>query len=362
MIRGTVAIFSRDFKKFLSNPFVLLMTLIMPIAYLVVFGNAMGGAITGVPIGLVQEDPYLEETPLFLALSEALAHRAEPGRAETFQVRVFTSEASARRALARGELAAVVVVPSEVSNTHAVRLYLDSSEFATPALVEGGVRGLLVVPGTRAPLEVYRLYGEVDYFQFFGVGVIVMAIFMSTMMGGVLSLIRDWELGIIEGYLVTPVKRSSIVLGTVGSGTIKGFLSGAVIYTVVLGITGLPVPGPGTTLVVLLVLFMISAGLTSLVFFIAGRLKNQQSFAAVNGFLNLLLFMTSGAFYPTLGMPDWLRAFTVVNPEYYAVHALRALILRGQGLEAIAVDLTAIGLFACACIVLGITTFRRTLE
>ena len=50
MIRGAVAIFSRDFKKFLSNPFVLLMTLIMPIAYLVVFGNAMGGAITGVPI------------------------------------------------------------------------------------------------------------------------------------------------------------------------------------------------------------------------------------------------------------------------------------------------------------------------
>lgn len=362
MIRSTLAIFSRDFKKFLSNPFVLLMTLIMPIAYLVVFGNAMGGAITGIPIALVQEDPYLEQTPLFQATAETLGHMAEEGAAETFQVRVFSGEASAKRALAGGEVAAVVVVPSEVSNTHAVRLYLDSSEFATPALVEASVRTLVLQSGHRAPLEVFRLYGEIDYFQFFGVGVIVMAIFMSTMMGGVLSLIRDWELGIIEGYLVTPVKRSSIVLGTIGSGTVKGFFSGAVIYGVVMAITGLPVPGAGTTLLVLLVLVLISAGLTSLVFFIAGRLKNQQSFAAVNGFLNLLLFMTSGAFYPTLGMPDWLRALTVANPEFYAVHALRALVLRGQGLEVIAVDLAAMGLFAVTCIVFGITTFRRTLE
>jgi len=43
MIRGAVAIFNRDFKKFLSNPFVVIMTLMMPIMYLVIFGNAMGG-------------------------------------------------------------------------------------------------------------------------------------------------------------------------------------------------------------------------------------------------------------------------------------------------------------------------------
>ena len=362
MIRGAVAIFSRDFKKFLSNPFVLLMTLIMPIAYLVVFGNAMGGAITGVPIGIAQEDPYLEETPLFQASAEALAHLAVSGEGNAFRTTVFSSESSAKAALFRGDLAAVVVFPSDISNTHAVRLYLDSSDFATPAMVESGIRGMLEQSGSQVPMEVYRLYGEIDYFQFFGVGVIVMAIFMSTMMGGVLSLIRDWELGIIEGYLVTRVKRSSIVLGTVGSGTAKGFLAGAVIFVVVLAITGLPVPDAGTILLVLLVLVMISTGLTSLVFTIAGRLKNQQSFAAVNGFLNLLLFMTSGAFYPTLGMPDWLRALTVINPEYYAVHALHALVLRGQGLGAISVDLLALGLFSGAAILLGIVTFRRTLE
>jgi ABC-type multidrug transport system permease subunit len=70
------------------------------------------------------------------------------------------------------------------------------------------------------------VYGIIEYFQFFGVGVIVMAIFMTTMMGGAFALIRDREQGIIEGYLVTPVKRSSIILGIIGSGTVRAFSAG----------------------------------------------------------------------------------------------------------------------------------------
>ncbi|HUT37772.1 MAG TPA: ABC transporter, partial [Methanoregula sp.] len=65
MIRGAVAIFKRDFKKFLSNPFVVIMTLMMPIMYLVIFGNAMGGTISHIPVGVVQEVPPYEDTPLF---------------------------------------------------------------------------------------------------------------------------------------------------------------------------------------------------------------------------------------------------------------------------------------------------------
>jgi len=72
--------------------------------------------------------------------------------------------------------------------------------------------------------------------------------------------------------------------------------------------------------------------------------------------------MTSGAFYPVMGMPDWLRWITVINPEYYAVAALRGIILRGQGLDVIGPDLIALLIFSGAMIILGITTFRRTLE
>jgi ABC-2 type transport system permease protein len=72
--------------------------------------------------------------------------------------------------------------------------------------------------------------------------------------------------------------------------------------------------------------------------------------------------MTSGAFYPTIGMPDWLRWITVINPEFYAVDALRSIILRGQGLNVIGMDIVALLIFSVVAIILGISTFRRTLE
>ena len=43
MIRGAIAIFRRDMKKFISTPYVIIFTLFMPIMYLIIFGNAMGG-------------------------------------------------------------------------------------------------------------------------------------------------------------------------------------------------------------------------------------------------------------------------------------------------------------------------------
>ncbi len=362
MIRGAIAIFKRDFKKFVSNPFVIIMTLFMPIMYLLIFGNAMGGAITGIPIGVAQETPFVSETPLFSASVDALAHLAQAGKADTFRVTVFSSEAAAKAALADGKVMAVAIFPSPVSNTHAVRLYVDSSDFTTPTMIQAGVGGVLQRLGSQVPMEVTKLYGDVDYIQFFGVGVIVMAIFMSTMMGGGLALIRDRELGIIEGYLVTPVKRSSIILGIIGSGTVKALLAGTIIFGVDLLVTGVVIRNLEDFLLVMVVLFIISVGITSLVVALSARYRNQQTYASSIAFLNLILFMTSGAFYPTLGMPDWLRWITVINPESYAVHALRALILRGQGMGAISVDLLALGLFSGAAILLGITTFRRTLD
>jgi ABC-2 type transport system permease protein len=115
-------------------------------------------------------------------------------------------------------------------------------------------------------------------------------------------------------------------------------------------------------LLVLLVIFIASIGVTSLMVSIASRFSNQQEYASTTAFFNLILFMTSGAFYPTIGMPDWLRWITIINPEWYSVHALRSIILRGQGLTVVGPDLIALLVFSMLAISLGIVTYRRTLE
>jgi ABC-2 type transport system permease protein len=362
MIKGAVAIFKRDFKKFLSNPFVILMTLFMPIMYLVIFGNAVGGTITHIPLGVVQEEPYNDYTPLYTASLHDLKTLAQKDYPRTFDVAVYNDEQKAKRDLQEGIIKGVLVFPSPVSRNHAVRLYVDSSDYATPGLIQAGVQTVLARSGATNPVQIDKIYGEIKYIQFFGVGVIVMAIFMTTMFGGGIALIRDRELGIIEGYLVTPVKRSSIILGMIGSGTVRAFLAGFTIFLVDLLITGIIIQSAEDYLLVLLVLFITSLGVTSLMVSIASRFTNQQEYSSVAAFFSLILFMTSGAFYPTIGMPDWLRWITTVNPEYYAVDALRSIILRGQGINVIGTDLLALLIFSGAAILLGIFTYRRTLE
>jgi ABC-2 type transport system permease protein len=127
-------------------------------------------------------------------------------------------------------------------------------------------------------------------------------------------------------------------------------------------ITGIIIQSIQDFFLILLVLFITSLGVTSLMVSIASRFTNQQEYSSVAAFFSLILFMTSGAFYPTIGMPDWLRWITIINPEWYAVDALRSIILRGQGIGVIGMDLVALLIFSGIAIILGISTFRRTLE
>jgi ABC-2 type transport system permease protein len=362
MIRGAVAIFKRDFKKFLSNPFVVIMTLMMPIMYLVIFGNAFGGTISHVPVGVVQEVPPYNDTPLFTSAVAALNHIPQKDYPKLLDVTVYTDETTAKQDLARGRISAVIVFPSDISNDHAVRLYVDSSNSIIPSLVESAVRSVLATLGANNPVSVNKIYGDIKYIQFFGVGVIMMAIFTSTMFGGGIALIRDREAGIHEGYLVTPVKRTSIIAGIISSGTVRAFIAGFTIFLIDILITGITIQSIEVFLLVLLVILVACVGVTSLVVSFASRFSAQQEYASVVAFLNLILFMTSGAFYPVLGMPEWLRWITVINPEYYGVDALRGIILRGQGLDVIGIDLIALLIFSGAMFILGIATYRRTLE
>jgi ABC-2 type transport system permease protein len=362
MIRGALAIFKRDFKKFLSNPFVILMTLFMPIMYLVIFGNAMGGTITHIPIAVVQDEPYTTPTPLFDSATSAIKNIAQRDYPRTFDVIVYNDEQKAKRDLREQRIHGVVIFPSALEPRSAVRIYVDSSDSVTPSIIVSGVQSAILQVGATNPIAINKIYGDIKYIQFFGVGVIVMAIFMTTMFGGGIALIKDREVGIVEGYLVTPVKRSSIILGMIGSGTVRAFFAGFVIFIVDILITGIIIQSAEDFFLVLLVLFITSMGVTSLMVSIASRFTNQQEYSSVAAFFSLILFMTSGAFYPTIGMPDWLRWITIINPEYYAVDALRSIILRGQGLEVIGMDLTALLIFSALSIALGIATFRRTLE
>jgi len=338
------------------------MTLFIPIMYLVVFGNAMGGSLSHIPVGVVQEVPPYNDTPLFTNAAYQLNHLDQTDANKMLDVITYSDEALAKQDLENGKLSAVIVFPSAVSNDHAIRLYVDSSDSVTPPIVEAAVNEVLLAIGAQNPVVVDEIYGDIKYIQFFGVSVIMMAIFSATMFGGGMALIRDRENGIHEGYLVTPIKRASIIMGIISSGTVRAFIAGFTIFWIDLLVTGITIQSFQDFLLVVLVILIACIGVNSFVISLASRFSAQQEYMSLIAFFNMILFLTSGAFYPVIGMPDWLRWITIINPEYYGVHALRSIILRNQGFNVIGTDLLALLIFSTAMIILGIVTYRRTLE
>ena len=356
------AIFSRDFRKFVNNPLIIVMTLLMPIMYLVVFGSAMGGTLSHIPVGVVQEVPPYADTPLFTSAAYQLNHISQTDAEKQLDVTVYADESQAKRDLENGKLSAVIIFPSSVSNDQAIEVYVDSSDSLTPSLVSASLNQVLRDLGADNPVNVDKIYGNIKYFQFFCVSVIMMAIFFAATMGGGTAIIKDREMGIHEGYLVTPVKRSSIVIGMISSGTIRAFVAGFTVFWIVLLVSGITIKSFEDFLLALLVILIVSVGVTSFIVSMASRFSSQQEYNPVLGFLNIMLFFTSGAFYPVMGMPGWMRWITVINPEYYGIHAFRSILLKGQGINVVSVDLIALLIYSLIMITLGIVTFRRTLE
>src|SRR2546422_839671 len=72
-----------------------------------------------------------------------------------------------------------------------------------------------------------------------------------------------------------------------------------------------------------LILVAVAFALTALSFCIAWRMESTQGFHAVMTVFLMPLWLLSGAPFPSLGAPEWLRAIIRLNPVTYGLAAFR---------------------------------------
>ena len=75
----------------------------------------------------------------------------------------------------------------------------------------------------------------------------------------------------------------------------------------------------------LIVIVLTTLCLLSLKFVMIGRVNHPRIVGLLSGFLNVILFFLSGAIYPIASFPGWLKVFAKINPEAYAVDALKSI-------------------------------------
>ncbi len=189
------------------------------------------------------------------------------------------------------------------------------SAVATPLvfwlLIGSGLSGSFRLPGGPA---------DVDYLEYFFPGTIVLVLLFAAIFSNI-SVIEDRREGFLQGVLVAPVARASIVAGKVLGGSTLAWLQG-IVFLALAPAAGIPLTLPGV-LAAAGVLALLAVALSALGFACAWNLESVQGFHAIMNLVLMPMWLLSGAFFPLSGAPAWLAALMRLNPLTYGVAALR---------------------------------------
>ncbi|HUJ10260.1 MAG TPA: ABC transporter permease [Verrucomicrobiae bacterium] len=366
-----LAIIERDLRRFRRSPTLIVVSMVLPLVQLVVLGYAFGGKVKNLKIGVVDHDhgvPAVQLKEMF----EAVA-----ANARTFVTTPYTDQAAALHDLRNGNINGVLTIPPQFSRDvrygadPRVALVEDNTDQFSSSALQESLTELLAeyqrpnLPSRQtavATLDVVELYPYVPYIQYLLAGTIVLAIFVSAMIGGGIIFIDDKARGLHEGYLVTPIRKYELIMGFNLAGVAKAVLAGTVLVVFGSLIAGIPDPLNLARLVRMLVLVIASAlALISMMFLLMVRVSDPLVPRAIFGVLNTLLFFPSGAVYPVQAFPKWMKMITIVDPFTYAVHGFKELALKNTGLLAIVPDLAFLLIFAALAMGAATALFRRTL-
>jgi ABC-2 type transport system permease protein len=366
-----LAILERELRRFRRSPALIVMSLIFPIMQLVVLGYAFGGQVRNLKLAIVDQDHRLPAVKL-RELTFAIT-----ANARTFETIDYSDSGQALTDLRNGRVNGVLTIPAGFSqrvvdrNQPQLALIEDNTDGFVSSAMIGSVNGLVAAynePALKArlaaqpSLEIVEVYPYVPYVQYLLPGSTVMSIFMMVMIGGGIIFIDDKARGLHEGYLVTPITKLELILGFNLSGAVKAVMAGMVLMTIGSVIAGIPNPfEPVRMFRVFVVIVISSLALVSMMFLLMVRVTDPLTPRAIFGVLNTLLFFPSGAVYPQQAFPGWMQVIAKVDPFTYIVHALKNLMLKNTGFQAISFDVMYLIVFAAVTMTAATLLFKRTL-
>ena len=183
---------------------------------------------------------------------------------------------------------------------------------------------LLVAAGYST---IARVEGAASYQAFAFPGIVVMAALFGAMLTAI-STVYDREFGMLRLMLASPAGVTVVLAGRAVAAATIGFLHGAIVLAsapLVMSVTIGQIELAGAVLVAT------ATASSVLGLLVAAPLRSVENFAAVVNVVLFPLLFLSGALYPTLHMPDWLRVAAGLNPVTYAVDLMRGAL--GQPME-----------------------------
>jgi len=189
-------------------------------------------------------------------------------------------------------------------------------------------------PGTIETVPRVWYNPDLESRWFYVPAVLAAILMIVTMVLSSMGVVREKEIGTMEQVIVTPIRSWQLIIGKLFPFAVIGFIDIFIVTGVAVLWFEIPLEGSFTVLVGTTMLFLMNTlGLGLLVSTVA---RTQQQAMMGSAFLLMVpMIYLSGLIFPIANMPETMQAITYAIPlRYYAV-ILRAVFLKGSGLDAL---------------------------
>jgi ABC-2 type transport system permease protein len=237
------------------------------------------------------------------------------------------------------------------------RVLIRQPWFALITVVQPMIWLLLFGALFRSVTEIPGFGAEGTYLDYLVPGIVVMTALMSSGWSG-MGIIEDMDRGLMDRFLVTPLHRSSLIVGRISydalSLVLQALIIGGMAWLLGADFAG----GVGGFAVLVASAILIAAAFGSLSNALALRLRQRESVIGINVMLTLPLTFLSAAFMPLALAPDWIQTVARFNPVNWAIEAGREALLAAPDWSLILPRFGGLVLFAVICVGLATQAFR----
>ncbi len=367
-----MALLIKEFIQMRRDRITFGMMLGVPLMQLVLFGYAINSDPKALPAALVSLSQDHYSRAMVSALENTDYYRFD---------HVVGSAEEAEHLMASGEVVFVVTIPSDfarrVDRGQRPQILIEA-DATDPSVASGAISTLGTVaaeallrergvpaseakPVDRLEVIVHRRYNPEGLSQYNIVpGLLGVILQMTMVMMTSIALTRERERGTMENLLAMPASPLEIMLGKVLPYLVVGAVQVAVILGAAKLLFGVPFVGSLWLLLVAVLIFVLS--LVLLGYTISTVARTQMQAMQLTFFFFLPSLLLSGFMFPFRGMPEWAQWLGEIFPLTHFLRVIRAVMLKGADLPAIAFETGILVLFIFIYAGFALLRFRRTLD
>jgi ABC-2 type transport system permease protein len=187
-------------------------------------------------------------------------------------------------------------------------------------------------------------------------GIITIMLTVSTMLLSAMGLVREKEIGTFEQLIVTPIRPAQLLIGKLVPFALLAFMQ--LFLSLAIAILWFGLPFEGNPLLILLAAFLFMLATLGMGLFVSTITATQQQALFIAWFFMIFGLIMSGFFAPIDNMASWAQTITLFNPLRYLIAILRAVLLKGSGMQHLAQDFLALAALGIGILSLTVVRFR----